>query len=602
MPAFEWTAYGFWPRLYLVLETSVILYAIVSIIFFTRRSDRSKQADAAAARLSALANPPSVDVLICTFNEDLAVLERSILASLAIDYPKFAVWVLDDGSRDWLRDYCKNIGVHYVRRDDKRGAKAGNLDNGLRVSALKTNAPYILVLDADFAPQKEILKRTICLFDNEDVGIVQTPQFYYNPDPVQHNLLVSKSWVDDQRIFFDVMQPSKDAWGASFCVGTSFIVRRDAIEALGGFPKETVTEDLHLTYELLKRGLRTIWLNERLSVGLSAESLAAYITQRCRWCLGTIQIGLLKDGPLRGKGYSFSERIHYLHGLLFWMCRPYIVALLMAPILYYFLGLPAILLAPEALLIYGLPAVLGCVVFHAWVSGGRALPLFTEVAHIVSAIPVTRTILQAMIKPFGHPFKVTEKGANRSEIKIQYTLAAIFSSIIVLTLIGMINGPLLRTYGELDGFSIAWGIVVMIHSFVALLVCVELPRPEIDEIMFPVELPGRLRSSDGLVDGRIREMSVNAMTFDRPQGSSMHVGELVEAEFLDGLRSAGRVTEVGLGSITVRLIDHADIRGELIARLFKQAPSNIARHGRLFSALSALAKRALGPQRLIVRD
>jgi cellulose synthase (UDP-forming) len=600
LPVFEFTAYGLWPRLYILLESTVILYAIMSIIFFARRTDRSAEADEAAARLVGAANPPAVDVLICTYNEDLAILERSILTSLAIDYPKFSVWVLDDGGRDWLRDYCREVGANYVRRDDRRGAKAGNIDNGLSVSALTTNAPFILVLDADFAPQKDILKRTVGLFDDSDVGVVQTPQFYYNADPVQHNLLVSESWVDDQRIFFDVMQPSKDAWGASFCVGTSFVVRRDAIEALGGFPKDTVTEDLHLTYALMKRGLRTIWLNERLSVGLSAESLASYITQRCRWCLGTIQLGLLKDGPLRGRGYSFNQRIHYLHGLLFWFCRPFIVALLTAPILYYFLGLPAILLAPEALLIYGLPAVVGCVVFHAWVSGGRALPLFTEVAHIVAAIPVTRTILQAAIKPFGHPFKVTDKGENRSDIKIQYSLAAIFASIIVLTLIGMINGPLLRTYGELDGFSIAWGIVVTIHAFVALLVCIELPRPEIDEITFPVRGPARLRSADGPVDASISEMSVNRVTCACPAAPAFSVGDAVEAEFFDGLQGAGRVVDVGPGTVTLRLDDDADLRRKLIARLFTQAPPNIAPSGRLFAALSALAKRTFGPERLIV--
>ena len=372
LPVFEWNSYALWPRFYATFEMIVVVYTAMSVAFFFRRTDRSEQADAAAARLAKIAEPPAVDVMICTYSEDLVVLERSILAALAIDYPNYPVWVLDNGRCDWLRDYCAEAGARYVRRNDNVGAKAGNLDNGLRVSAGETDVPPVLVLDADFAPHKTILKRIVGLFDDETVGLVQTPQFYYNTDPIQHNLMANRSWVDDQRIFFDVMQPAKDAWGEAFCVGTSFVVRRDALEAIGGMPKESVTEDLHTTYRLMQRGLKTIWLNERLSVDLSAESLAGYITQRCRWCLGTIQIALLPDGLFRGRGFSWMERLHYLHGLMFWFCRPFVVAMLLAPILFYFLGLPAIPFAPEALLMCGLPAVLGSMIFLTWVSIRRA--------------------------------------------------------------------------------------------------------------------------------------------------------------------------------------------------------------------------------------
>ncbi len=601
LPVFEWTSYALWPRFYATLEMIVVVYTAMSVCFFMRRTDRSRQADAAAARLAEMAEPPAVDVMICTYSEDLVVLERSILAALAIDYPNHTVWVLDDGRRDWLDAYCAKVGARYVRRDDNVGAKAGNLDNGLKVSAGETNAPFILVLDADFAPHKTILKRIVGLFEDETVGIVQTPQFYYNADPVQHNLMANRSWVDDQRIFFDVMQPAKDAWGVAFCVGTSFVVRRDALEAIGGMPKESVTEDLHTTYRLMQKGLKTIWLNERLSVGLSAESLAGYITQRCRWCLGTIQIALLADGPFRGRGFSWTERLHYLHGLMFWFCRPFVVAMLLAPILFYFLGLPAILLAPEALLMYGLPAVFGSMIFLAWVSDKKSLPLFTEVSHMLAAFPVTVTIVKAMRRPFGHPFKVTAKGEDRSEVQVQVPLVILFGTIIVLTIVGMVNGPLLQTYGEHDGFSIAWGIVIMVYSFVALTVCIELPRPEIDDQPFPLKAPGALTWPGGSWPGTIRSMSMNQLTFDF--GAKPHdlaEGQMVEAHFLDGLRCRAQVTEIGRKQMTLRFIDHADIRNEMIARLFSDPPANIAATGRMLPTLLSLLRRTFGSPRRVL--
>ena len=597
LPPFGLDIDSMWSYLYFVLETTVIVYTVLSIFFFFRRTDNSQAADQAAARLDEAGDFPAVDVLICTYDEDLAVLERSILTSLAIDYPNFAVWVLDDGRRKWLEDYCRKVGARYVTREDNAGAKAGNINSGLAASALETNAPFILILDADFAPQRQILRRMVGLFEDPSIGIVQSPQFYYNADPVQHNLQASHALVDDQRIFFDVLQPSKDAWGTAFCVGTSFLVRRSAIEAIGGMPQETITEDLHLTYRLLQKRFRTKWLNERLSVGLSAESLSGYITQRCRWCLGTIQGALLKDGPFLGRGYSLNERLHYFHGVLFWLCRPFLIALLIAPILYYFLGLSAIYLSPEALLLYGLPAILGSWIFHSWVSGRRSLPLFAEVSHIVTAIPVTLTLIRSISKPFGHPFKVTGKAEDRSEVKVQYALAFLFVSVIVLTFVGMVNGPLLRTYSDLDGFSIAWGIVVMIYAFVALNVCIELPRTGIDDQAFPVHLPARASMGDSVVGLPILRLSLKQLTFDTrgsQEAESWAVGRQIQVEFLDGLETAAEVVENGHNRLTVQILNVDQIRSEIIARLFADAPLNIANQAHPIKALRALGRRTFG--------
>ena len=67
-------------------------------------------------------------------------------------------------------------------------------------------------------------------------GLVQTPQHFFNRDPIQSNLLVGHVWPDEQRFFFDHVLASKDAWGAAFCCGTSSVIRVEALEACGGFP------------------------------------------------------------------------------------------------------------------------------------------------------------------------------------------------------------------------------------------------------------------------------------------------------------------------------------------------------------------------------
>jgi cellulose synthase (UDP-forming) len=611
LPEFDGSAYSLWPRIYIGFETIIIFYTILSIVFFFRRTDHSGKADESERTISQMETPPAVDVFICTYNEELPILERTILSAKVIDYDNYTVWVLDDGRRDWLRQYCEDVDVRYLRRDDNIGAKGGNINNALRESA-GANAPYILILDADFAPQRSILKRTIGQFADPKIGLIQTPQFYYNADPVQHNLLASKAWVDDQRIFFDVMQPSKDGWGAAFCVGTSCIVRRDALELIGGMPQETVTEDIHLTYRLMQKGLRTRWLNERLSVGLSAETLSGYITQRCRWCLGTIQVALLKDGPFLGRGYTLMQRLHYFHGLLFWFCRPFILLLLAAPILYYFMGLPAILMEPEAFFMYALPMVGGMWAFHYWVSDRRSLPLFTEVSQMVSAIPITVAIFHAILRPFGRPFKVTDKGQDRSQVTVLYPLAIIFLSIIVLTFVGMLNGPLLNTYHDLDGFSVAWGMVVMIYAFVSMLVCIELPRIPLDDIRFPLALRTRVGYGSSATACLVEEISVHDARMVIPEARVSKLvdpGDLLIFSPFQDLDVVGKVTAAdhATSRFTMSIVALKDrrnggeirktakaVRETMIERLFSEMPEAMPARARPGEAVAGLMHRMFG--------
>lgn len=614
LPAFEWTAYALWPRVYLAFEALIICYTILSIVFFFRRTDHRAAADASEKMIAEGGPAPGVDVFICTYNEDLTILERTILAAKEIDYPDFKVWVLDDGRRQWLQDYCGSVGVEYIDRADNKGAKGGNLNNAIRHTAELTNSPYILILDADFAPQKAILKRTIGQFENTEIGVIQTPQFYYNSDPIQHNLLVSDSWVDDQRIFFDVMQPSKDGWGTAFCVGTSCVVRRDALTLIGGMPEETVTEDIHLTYRLMQAGLTTRWLNERLSVGLSAESLSGYITQRCRWCLGTIQVALLADGPFRGRGYSMMQRLHYLHGLLFWLCRPFMLLLLAAPILYYFLGLPAILMEPEAFFLFALPMVGGMWVFHSWVSHRRSLPILTEVSQLVAAIPITLAIAHAIMRPFGRPFKVTAKGEDRARVAVFYPFALTFLAIIVLTMVGMFNGPLLGGYSDFDGFSIAWGLVVMIYAFVSMIACVELPREQIEGIRFKMH---KVMHVNGKYAATLESMSVTEATFRLHSARSLvklQRDEEVVFNLTDDLAILGMITNLDVGGLQLSLAfaavqesgaaepshDPEIVRQKIIGHLFSQLPMVAPPQAKAMRAARGVFKRVFARPMAVV--
>ena len=594
LPPFALTAQSLWPRLFIAFELIAILYTLMSIVILFRSIDRTAQADAAQRELSARNEYPAVDVFICTYDEPLEILERSILSALALDYPHATVWVLDDTRRDWLRQYCERVGARHVTRPDNKGAKAGNLNNGLAATAHATNAPVILVLDADFSPRPDFLKRTVgLLMSDPDVAIVQTPQFYYNADPIQHNLLAEKSWVDDQRFFFDIFQPAKDAWGCAFCVGTSFVVRRDRLNEIGGFPDQAISEDINLTYTMLAHGYRTSWLNEPLSFGLSAEGIPEYITQRARWCLGTIQVALLRNGPLLGRGFSFTQRWHYLHGVLNWLGKPFMVLLLVAPTIYWFGGLPAFEADYHSFLRYGVPALLGQIIYMGWISRARTLPLFMEATHAVTCFAVTATLLSAIVKPFGRPFKITDKGGDRSTPRVHWKLAAIFGLIAASSaasiLWAFISPYAASEISSLDFFNLLWAGIAMLIAFIAFLVCFELPRAgdtfEKDE---PVWLSGggKIRSS------RLLALSPSSVKFACAADEALeHAGSRCQIH-LNGLgwidiSIVSRSRETVLASLEPSAEQHR----RLVTGLFSTSHGNIAREANLRGAVVGLLRR-----------
>ena len=132
------------------------------------------------------------------------ILERTIVAATSIIHDNLRVWVLDDGARPWVKQLADELGAYYVARSDNTHAKAGNINNGLAHALSTGRKPeFVLLLDADFTVSRWFLRRTLGLFEADDVAIVQTPQHFYNADPIQAGLLCAEIWPDEQRFFFD---------------------------------------------------------------------------------------------------------------------------------------------------------------------------------------------------------------------------------------------------------------------------------------------------------------------------------------------------------------------------------------------------------------
>jgi cellulose synthase (UDP-forming) len=455
----------------------------VSFVTLSRTKDRSREATEQSAWLERLDVLPRVDVLIATYNEEEAILARTIVGALGIDFSRTRVWVLDDGRRPRLEALCASKGAHYLTRPDNHHAKAGNINHALDFLRDQPDPPeFVAIFDADFVPHSEFLSRTIPLFHDPNVGLVQTPQHFFNRDPIQSNLLVGHVWPDEQRFFFDHVLESKDAWGAAFCCGTSSVVRVRALEACGGFPTVSVTEDFLLTLELDRHGWRTIYLNEPLSAGLAPEGIKEYLTQRGRWCLGLMQILRSPWGPFSRSGLSLSYRIGLVDAFLYWgVSYLFKLLCLLTPIVYWFTGVTVGMASPGEVIGHFLPYYAAVMVTLYWATGGLIQPVLTDVSHILTMPAALRATVTGLLKPRGHKFKVTAKGGQRDRLQVQWGIIAPFALLAGLTLAGMLYGSLADYTPERQaagGTAIVlfWSIYNVVVLLLAMAACVELPR------------------------------------------------------------------------------------------------------------------------------
>lgn len=470
-----------WIWLIFLVEAAIFVEVFVFFVIMSRIQPRHREADEYQRRLEERRVYPPVDVFIPTYNEPIEVLEKSIIGAANIDYPDFTVWVLDDGRRDWLRAFCDQEGVRYLTRPDNSHAKAGNMNHALT----QATGEFVAIFDADFVPHRNFLRRTIGFFDDPRIGVVQTPQHFFNKDPIQINLGLTKDWPDEQRLFFDKMAECRDAWDVSFCCGSCSVTRRAALRDIGDrYPTESITEDLLTTLKLYRKGYITRYLNERLSMGLAAESLEAFFVQRARWCQGGIQSIFLKDGPL-------GPDIPPLHRLMFfpwgWLIQyPSRFMIMIIPVVYLWTGLtPLQFTTLDDIAFYQLPMFAAYFLTMMWMLPKHYLPILSTAQGLFATFRLLPTAISSLIKPFGTPFRVTPKGSLNGEQTFDRPTFSMILTIILATAAGvMVNlFPETQILSPDAFFPVAlyWAAVNVVVLLVAILMCFDAPRKRAEE-------------------------------------------------------------------------------------------------------------------------
>jgi cellulose synthase/poly-beta-1,6-N-acetylglucosamine synthase-like glycosyltransferase len=234
---------------------------------------------------------PRVTIQLPMYNE-MYVAERLIDAVVKMDYPRelLEIQVLDDSTDETVAIASRRVefyqeqglDISYLHRQNRKGYKAGALDEGMKVA----KGEFIAVFDADFLPHKNFLMNTIHFFTAPNVGMVQMRWSHLNRD----FSLITKL----QSIFLDghfvIEHTARNRSGRFFNFnGTAGIWRKAAISAGGGWEHDTLTEDLDLSYRTQMKGWQFIYLPEYSVPAELPVDIVAFKAQQFRWAKGSIQ-------------------------------------------------------------------------------------------------------------------------------------------------------------------------------------------------------------------------------------------------------------------------------------------------------------------------
>lgn len=446
---------------------------------------------------------PTVDVYIPSYNEPLEVVRDTVLAAQCLDYPrdKLKIYLLDDGKRSEFAVFAADVGVGYITRNDNAHAKAGNLNHAMKL----THGELICVFDCDHVATRIFLQATVGGFlQDPKLALVQTPHYFYSPDPFERNLSVGRNIPNEGALFYGPIQQGNDNWNATFFCGSCAVIRRSALDQIGGFAVETVTEDAHTALKLQRLGWGSAFIDIPLAAGLATERLVLHVIQRTRWARGMTQIFRL-DNPLLGRGLTLQQRLCYLSAMLYYQFALPRIAFLTAPLAYLLFNLNIIHSSASLVFAYALPHLFLAVYVNSRLNGRFRYSFWGEIYDLVLAFHIVLPTAVTMLFPKRGKFNVTDKGGLLNVGYFDFSVVRPHLIIALLLGAGVIAGIVRACAHDYFGvdprviaLNVGWGLYSLIFLLAAIAVARE-TRQTRKTIRIEVEIPVLIHYASGIV-------------------------------------------------------------------------------------------------------
>jgi len=369
---------------------------------------------------------PTVDIFITVASEPLDIIAETARAARAQTYAKKRVYLLNDGyvakRKDWMavEALARQLGISCITRKIPGGAKAGNINNALRL----TNGEIVVIFDADMVALPHFLSRMIPYFSNSKIAFVQSPQYYKNH---QDNAITNASW-EQQELFYGPIMRGKDAYNSAFICGTNVAIRRSALLQVGGMVEDNITEDFLTSIRIHQKGFLSLYIPEVLAAGLAPEDVLSYYKQQYRWARGSLEV-LFGQNPFFKKGLSLSQKLQYLGSALYYVNGLVVFIDLLMPLLYLFFGVKPVTSSTVNFALYFLPFMF-LNLLTLYLSSDQSIT-FRALAFSQSSFTLQLSALFAVITKRKQGFSVTAKRALQGDFRylayphILYTLCAV---------------------------------------------------------------------------------------------------------------------------------------------------------------------------------
>lgn len=391
---------------------------------------------------------PEVDVFIATYNESSDILYKTVNGCRYMEYPdksKVHIYLCDDGRRPEIKELAQKMGVNYLDRMDNKHAKAGNLNNALN----HTSSPLIVTFDADMIPKSNFLMRLAPFFieqeilneeleenEREYIGFVQSPQAFYNPDLFQFNLFSENRIPNEQDYFYKDIQVARNRTNSVIYGGSNTMISRKALEDIGGFYTNSITEDYATGILMQKKKFKCIAIGEVLASGLSPQDLKSLIAQRIRWARGVISTNF-KLHIWLSKELTFSQKTNYWASKWYWYFPIKRLIYFISPILFAVFGYRVINCSLFEVLLFWLPMYVCSNISLKLLSGNIRT---TKWSGVYETILFPFMIVPVLLESVGislKKFKTTKKNAVTEETTTSYVHIIPFMLLVGLSIIGL---------------------------------------------------------------------------------------------------------------------------------------------------------------------
>ncbi|MEW6359183.1 MAG: glycosyltransferase family 2 protein [Planctomycetota bacterium] len=300
------------------------------------------------------ANAPSVAVFVPARHEPRDVLDATFTCLENLDYPNKILYLLDDSSlpeyQKEAEDVAATHGARLFRRPERRGAKAGIINDCLKT----VDAKYIAILDCDQNPLPDFLRATVPHLEaNPRLAFVQTPQFYTN---IATSAVAAAANLQ-HCIFYEYICEGKGKLGSMICCGTNDVIRKTALEDVGGFDETSVTEDFSTSVDFQMKGWESLYDGQVSVFGKGPETLGPYLRQQWRWARGNIGVfkKILRCLLTHPRGMGFWRWWDYIATGTYYLIGWAYFFLMLCPIMFVFFDIPSFFMRPEVYFLTFLP-------------------------------------------------------------------------------------------------------------------------------------------------------------------------------------------------------------------------------------------------------